>query len=62
MRVLIVAFYFPPAGGGGVQRTLKFCKFLPDHGVDVHVLTPYEGRNLQNFRVRWTPPPPAGGK
>ena len=40
MRVLIVAFYFPPAGGGGVQRTLKFCKFLPDHGVEVHVLTP----------------------
>jgi glycosyltransferase involved in cell wall biosynthesis len=42
MRVLIVAFYFPPAGGGGVQRTLKFCKFLPEHGVDVHVLTPHD--------------------
>ena len=42
MRVLIVAFYFPPAGGGGVQRTLKFCKFLPEHGVEVHVLTPYD--------------------
>ena len=40
MRILLVAFYFPPAGGGGVQRTLKFCKFLPDHGIDVHVLTP----------------------
>ena len=40
MRVLFVAFYFPPAGGGGVQRTLKFCKFLPEHGIDVHVLTP----------------------
>jgi glycosyltransferase involved in cell wall biosynthesis len=42
MRVLIVAFYFPPAGGGGVQRTLKFCKFLPQHGVEVHVLTPHD--------------------
>jgi glycosyltransferase involved in cell wall biosynthesis len=40
MRVLIVAFYFPPAGGGGVQRTLKFCKFLPEHGIEVHVLAP----------------------
>jgi glycosyltransferase involved in cell wall biosynthesis len=40
MRLLIVAFYFPPAGGGGVQRTLKFCKFLPEHGVEVHVLAP----------------------
>ena len=44
MRVLIVAFYFPPAGGGGVQRTLKFCKFLPEHGVDVHVLTPHDSK------------------
>ncbi len=40
MRVLVIAFYFPPAGGGGVQRTLKFCKFLPESGVDVHVLAP----------------------
>ncbi|MGZ4431483.1 MAG: glycosyltransferase [Gaiellales bacterium] len=40
MRLLLVAFYFPPAGGGGVQRVLKFCKYLPDHGVEVHVLAP----------------------
>jgi glycosyltransferase involved in cell wall biosynthesis len=40
VRLLLVAFYFPPAGGGGVQRTLKFCKFLPEFGVDVHVLAP----------------------
>lgn len=40
MRLLLVAFYFPPAGGGGVQRTLKFCKFLPEMGVEVHVLAP----------------------
>ena len=25
-----------------MQRTLKFCKFLPDHGVEVHVLTPHD--------------------
>jgi glycosyltransferase involved in cell wall biosynthesis len=39
MRILIVAFYFPPVGGGGVQRTLKFCRYLPEFGVDVQVLT-----------------------
>jgi glycosyltransferase involved in cell wall biosynthesis len=40
MRLLLVAFYFPPAGGGGVQRTLKFCRHLADLGVEVHVLAP----------------------
>ena len=40
MRLLLIAFYFPPAGGGGVQRTLKFCRDLPDLGVDVDVLAP----------------------
>lgn len=27
-NVLIVAYYFPPSGGPGVQRVLKFCKYL----------------------------------
>jgi glycosyltransferase involved in cell wall biosynthesis len=40
VRVLLIAFYFPPAGGGGVQRTLKFCRHLPAEGVEVHVLAP----------------------
>jgi len=40
MRLLLVAFYFPPAGGGGVQRTLKFCRHLADLSVEVHVLAP----------------------
>ncbi len=40
MRVLIVSYYFPPAGGGGVQRVLKLCKHLPEFGWDVHVLAP----------------------
>ncbi len=44
MRLLIVAFYFPPTGGGGVQRTLKFCKFLPELGIDVHVLAPDDSK------------------
>ena len=40
MRVLIVSFYFPPAGGGGVQRVLKLCRHLPELGIDVDVLAP----------------------
>ncbi len=38
-RVLIVAYYFPPSGGPGVQRVLKFARYLPDFGWDPAVLT-----------------------
>lgn len=31
-RVLIVSYYWPPAGGPGVQRWLKFVKYLPEFG------------------------------
>jgi len=30
--VLVLAYRFPPQGGGGVQRTLKFVKYLPERG------------------------------
>ena len=33
-RVLMFAYYFPPLGGGGVQRTLKYLKYLPAEGFD----------------------------
>jgi glycosyltransferase involved in cell wall biosynthesis len=42
MKVLIVSLYFPPAGGGGVQRPLKFATHLPTLGIETHVLAPYE--------------------
>ena len=32
--------YFPPAGGGGVQRSLKLAQYLPALGVETHVLAP----------------------
>jgi glycosyltransferase involved in cell wall biosynthesis len=38
-RVLIIAYYFPPLGLSGVQRTLKFAKYLPAHGWEPTVLT-----------------------
>jgi glycosyltransferase involved in cell wall biosynthesis len=37
--VLIVSYYFPPSGGPGVQRILKFVKYLPEFGWDPAVLT-----------------------
>jgi len=38
-RVLFVAYQFPPVGGAGVQRIVKFSKYLPEHGWSVSVLT-----------------------
>ncbi|MFZ1729551.1 MAG: glycosyltransferase family 4 protein [Bacteroidota bacterium] len=38
-RVLMIAYYFPPLGLSGVQRTLKFAKYLPSHGWEPVVLT-----------------------
>jgi glycosyltransferase involved in cell wall biosynthesis len=40
VKVLIVTLYFPPAGGGGVQRPLKFATHLPALGIETHVLAP----------------------
>ena len=31
-RALVIAYFFPPLGGAGVQRTLKFVKYLPEFG------------------------------
>jgi glycosyltransferase involved in cell wall biosynthesis len=40
MKVLLVTMYFPPAGGGGVQRPLKIATHLPSFGIETHVLAP----------------------
>ncbi len=40
MKVLLVTMYFPPAGGGGVQRPLKLATHLPELGIETHVLAP----------------------
>ena len=39
-RVLIIAYYWPPAGGPGVQRWLKFVKYLPQFNVEPIVYVP----------------------
>ncbi len=44
MKCLLVSFYFPPAGGGGVQRPLKLAQYLPAMGIETHVLAPDDPR------------------
>ncbi|MEM9142700.1 MAG: glycosyltransferase [Bacteroidota bacterium] len=39
-KVLIVAYYWPPAGGPGVQRWLNFVKYLPEFGFQPIVYVP----------------------
>lgn len=39
-RVLIITYYWPPSGGGGVQRWLKMVQFLPEYGVESVVCHP----------------------
>ncbi len=38
-KILIVTYYWPPDTGGGVQRILKFCKFLKAFGHEPVVIT-----------------------
>lgn len=39
-KVLIITYYWPPSGGAGVQRWLKFAKYLPDYGWEPIIYTP----------------------
>ena len=39
-KVLIITYYWPPAGGPGVQRWLKFVKYLPDFNIEPIVYIP----------------------
>lgn len=67
-----MSFYFPPAGGGGVQRPLKLAQILPALGVETHVLAPDDPRWMHRdeearvptqawvHRARYLGPP--GGK
>ncbi|HZO62849.1 MAG TPA: glycosyltransferase [Gaiellaceae bacterium] len=53
-RTLVLAYYFPPLGGAGVQRTVKLLKYLPAHGYAATVVTAPE-----HTGVDWAPPDPA---
>lgn len=43
-KALIITYYWPPAGGPGVQRWLKFVKYLPDFNIDPIVYIPENPR------------------
>ncbi len=43
-KLLIIAYYFPPSGGPGVQRALKHVKYLPEFGWEPIVLTVSNGQ------------------
>lgn len=42
-KVLILTYYWPPGSGPGVQRWLKFCKYLPEFGWEPLVITVKDG-------------------
>lgn len=39
-KILIITYYWPPAGGPGVQRWLKFAKYLPENNWEPIIYTP----------------------
>lgn len=39
-KVLIITYYWPPSGGGGVQRWVKFVKYLCEFGWEPVIFTP----------------------
>lgn len=45
-NILYIAYYFPPLAGSGVQRTLKFIKYLPMYNKYPVVVTVKEGHNF----------------
>ena len=47
MRLLLVTLFFPPAGGGGVQRPLKFATHLAALGYETHVLAPDDAKWIE---------------
>jgi len=42
-KVLLITYYWPPAGGPGVQRILKFAKYLPEFGWKPVIMTVENG-------------------
>jgi len=57
-RVLVLTYYFPPSGGPGVQRVLKFTKYLPSFDWTPVVLTVREGAYPARDPSLWQDVPP----
>jgi glycosyltransferase involved in cell wall biosynthesis len=59
-KVLIITYYWPPSGGAGVQRWLKFSKYLPEFGWDPVILTvdpEYAAYPVSDFSLKEDLPP-----
>lgn len=67
-NVLVIAYFFPPMGFSGVQRPLKFVKYLADYGwratvltTDAHAYYAFDDSLLEDLRERdvaiWRLPP-----
>ena len=39
-KILIISYYWPPAGGSGVQRWLNFSRYLAELGWDITIIAP----------------------
>ncbi len=52
-KVLIITYYWPPMGGGGVHRWLKLTKYLHEYGISPIVFTPLktETTGLDEFLI-----------
>ena len=50
LDVLMIPYHFPPVGGAGAQRSLKFARYLPENGCRPTVVT-----GSGSTRERWTP-------
>jgi glycosyltransferase involved in cell wall biosynthesis len=48
VKILQIAYHFPPMGGAGVQRALKFSKYLPLHGITPVVLCGLDPHYVQD--------------
>lgn len=57
MKILICTFYFPPTGGGGVQRPLKFAQRLPEFGIETRVLAPSDSKWIHRDEALTGVPP-----
>lgn len=44
LKVLVITYYWPPSGGAGVQRALKFVRYFPEFGIEPIVLTVDPGK------------------
>lgn len=50
-KVLIISYYWPPNSGSGVQRWLKFSKYLPSFGWEPIIITPLNPYSVKKVKT-----------